>query len=84
MLGRQLHLRFSGTSGNAMGMNMISKATQSIYEDILITNFPKLRLLTLSGNTCTDKKASAMNWIRHRGYEVQVEAVIPNKLFKEH
>lgn len=50
-----------------MGMNMISKAANGAMKHILkvISNkFPDMRpkYLSLSGNMCVDKKASATNW----------------------
>jgi hydroxymethylglutaryl-CoA reductase (NADPH) len=39
-------------------------------------------LVAISGNMCTDKKPSAINWILGRGKSVVVEAVIPEKIVK--
>lgn len=64
--GSKVHIRFSATSGNAMGMNMISKSCEKIMNYIL-TYFPNSKLLSLSGNLCIDKKPSAINWINGRG-----------------
>jgi hydroxymethylglutaryl-CoA reductase (NADPH) len=35
--------------------------------------FPAMRLVSLSGNLCTDKKPSAVNWILGRGKSVVSE-----------
>ena len=48
-------------AGDAMGMNMISKGVLKSIE-VLEEQFPDLDLLALSGNMCTDKKPSAINW----------------------
>lgn len=45
--------------------------------------FPELHILAVSGNYCTDKKPSAINWIEGRGKSVVCEAVIPAKVVKE-
>lgn len=36
-----------------------------------------MEIISLSGNVCTDKKASAINWIEGRGKSVVCEATIP-------
>ncbi|VDN23559.1 unnamed protein product [Gongylonema pulchrum] len=39
--------------------------------------YPEMEILSLSGNYCVDKKASAINWIKGRGKSVVSEATIP-------
>lgn len=34
-------------------------------------------ILSISGNYCTDKKPSAVNWIEGRGKYVTCDAIIP-------
>ena len=58
-----------------MGMNMVSKGSLALVS-ALRSAFPAVRLVALSGNMCTDKKPSAMNWIEGRGKSVVIEAVI--------
>ena len=45
--------------------------------------FPDLEVLSLSGNLCTDKKPSAMNWIEGRGKSVICEATIPAQVVEK-
>ncbi|XP_077256344.1 HMG coenzyme A reductase [Temnothorax americanus] len=74
--GRDLHLRFVATTGDAMGMNISSKGTERSLQT-LQTYFPDMEILSLSGNFCTDKKPAAVNWIEGRGKTVVSEAFIP-------
>jgi hydroxymethylglutaryl-CoA reductase (NADPH) len=78
--GRHLYIRLQATTGKAMGMNMIGKGTEAAISTAL-QSFPTGELLSLSGNYCVDKKASALNWIEGRGKSVVVEAFLsPNTI----
>ncbi|CAM9596274.1 unnamed protein product, partial [Laminaria digitata] len=61
-----------------MGMNMVSKGCEAAVREIQ-RRFPQARLISLSGNMCTDKKSSARNWIEGRGKSVVVEAILSPK-----
>jgi hydroxymethylglutaryl-CoA reductase (NADPH) len=83
LAGTNLFIRFKTTTGDAMGMNMISKGVEHALQ-VMMTDggFDDMNIISLSGNYCTDKKAAAINWIDGRGKSVVAEAIIPADVVK--
>ncbi|GAB0106180.1 hydroxymethylglutaryl-CoA reductase (NADPH) [Nocardia sp. JMUB6875] len=80
--GNLLFLRFEFTTGDASGHNMATLAAERLIDDILL-RYPGLRYGSISGNYCTDKKASAVNAILGRGKNLVAELVVPQPLVHE-
>ncbi|CAI0394297.1 unnamed protein product [Linum tenue] len=82
MSGRSVYIRFCCSTGDAMGMNMVSKGVQNVL-DFLQADFPDMDVVAISGNLCSDKKPAAVNWIQGRGKSVVCEAVIKGDVVRK-
>lgn len=82
IVGRYVWLRFKSKTGDAMGMNMVTLASDRASKYIIEhLKFPKL--ISLSGNLCVDKKPSAVNWLLGRGKTVVAEAKIKKEIVRD-
>ncbi len=82
VVGRNVFLRFIFDTGDAMGMNMATIATDAagIY---IHDNNSSAELVALSGNYCVDKKAAYLNFTRGRGKKVWAEIILDKNTIKK-
>jgi hydroxymethylglutaryl-CoA reductase (NADPH) len=81
MVGRYLYPRFVFTTGDSMGMNMVTIATENALN--LLTYKTGAHEVALSGNVCVDKKPSSLNLIEGRGKTLVAELIIPKKIVEK-
>lgn len=79
--GRSLFLRLSFETGDAMGMNMATIASEAVGR--LIEKETGAAMVSVSGNMCSDKKPAAINMIEGRGKSVVAEARIPREVVQK-
>ena len=76
--GRMVFVRLHFSSGDAMGMNMITKASQEICKYIC-NNFPVLDY-AIESNMAVDKKPAQINTILGRGKSLTTEVLLKEKV----
>ncbi|KZX14110.1 hydroxymethylglutaryl-CoA reductase (NADPH) [Methanobrevibacter filiformis] len=80
IVGNYVYPRFTFSTGDSMGMNMVTIATEKILENI--PQELNAHVIALSGNVCVDKKPSAINFIEGRGKSVVADIIIPENIVK--
>lgn len=79
--GKNVFVRFYFDTEDAMGMNMVTIATQKIVE--LIEKETGVKCLSVAGNYDIDKKPSWMNFINNRGFKAWAEVVLPQPVVRQ-
>ncbi|HTX44229.1 MAG TPA: 3-hydroxy-3-methylglutaryl-CoA reductase, partial [Methanocella sp.] len=78
VVGRSVFLRLAFDTKDAMGMNMVTIASDAVMRR-LEKQFD-VKLVALSSNMCTDKKPAAINVIEGRGRTTVAEVTVPREL----
>ena len=80
IVGNYVYPRFVYSTGDSMGMNMVTIATEKVlaklYDDLGV------HALALSGNLCVDKKPAAINIVEGRGKTVVADVLIPEAIVR--
>lgn len=79
-VGRYRYIRFVFDTQDAMGMNMVTIATQKLVE--FIETHTAARCISLAGNYDVDKKPSWLNGIEGRGIKAWAEVTILDRILK--
>lgn len=81
IVGRFVYPRFVYETGDSMGMNMVTIATQEAMN--FIENENDIHIIALSSNFCVDKKPSALNMIEGRGKSIVAEVTVPKEVVEK-
>ena len=82
LVGNNVWLRFIFETGDAMGMNMVTIATDKACK-FIEKEFRRAKCISLSGNLCTDKKPALINALEGRGKSVIAEAIVKKDVITE-
>lgn len=80
-LANYVFVRFSFDTQDAMGMNMVTIATQKMTQ--LIEEETGIECLSVAGNFDIDKKPAWLNFIENKGIKAWAEIVIPEKVVQD-
>ena len=81
IVGAYVYPRFVYSTGDSMGMNMVTIATDKVLK--LLSEETNAKHIALSGNACVDKKPSHMNLIEGRGKTVVADILIPEEIVEK-
>ncbi|WOF16722.1 hydroxymethylglutaryl-CoA reductase (NADPH) [Methanoplanus sp. FWC-SCC4] len=80
-VGTSVYARIEFSTGDAMGMNMVTIASERIAQKV--SQETGATLVALSGNMCTDKKPAAINLVLGRGKSVSAGVFLSDDMIKE-
>ncbi|WP_084502472.1 hydroxymethylglutaryl-CoA reductase [Microbacterium indicum] len=79
VVGNLLFLRLALATGDASGHNMVTQAADAVLERVLSWGLD-VEYGTVSGNYCSDKKATAVNGVLGRGRRATADILIPHEV----
>jgi hydroxymethylglutaryl-CoA reductase (NADPH) len=80
IVANYVYPRFVYYTGDSMGMNMVTIATEKVLD--FLSNETNAHVITLSGNVCVDKKPASINLIEGRGKTIVADILIPEEIVK--
>jgi hydroxymethylglutaryl-CoA reductase (NADPH) len=83
LAGRNLFLGFDYQTGDAAGQNMVTLATNTICQHLVMKSPLKPERWYVEGNMSGDKKATMLSFLSARGKKVVAEVVIPADLLRK-
>ncbi len=81
VVGKYVYMRFVYDTQDAMGLNMVTIATDAAAR--FIQEKTGTTCISLSGNFCVDKKPSWQNFINNRGVKVWAEVTLPASILHD-
>lgn len=78
LIGSYCFVRFVFDTGDAMGLNMVTIASDALVR--YIEQQTGVFCIALSGNYCVDKKPAWMNILSGRGMQVNAEVLLPKEV----
>ena len=81
VIGSLVYLRLRGSTGDASGHNIITKAADAVLQYVC-QRYPDVVQISVSGNYCTDKKVSSVNAILGRGKSVVADLLLSRDVCK--
>lgn len=81
IVGKNVYVRFYFDTSEAMGMNMVTIATDAMAK--FIQSKTRIRCISVAGNFDIDKKPAWLNFISGRGKRVWAEVVLPQQIIKK-
>lgn len=79
--GSYVYPRFVYSTGDSMGMNMVTIATERILNKM--SEETNAIHIALSGNVCVDKKPASINVIEGRGKSLVADIIIPEEIVEK-
>ena len=81
IVGSYVYPRFVFSTGDSMGMNMVTIASEKILDKL--AEETTATHIALSGNVCVDKKPAAINIVEGRGKSVVADILIPEEIVEK-